>query len=102
MGKHEGREDGEGTQEAQTGTQNVPFVSFPVLLVVLPPLGSSMRKLRLVLTCLLLALVSISAISVDRLKTDVMWLADPAREGRHAGTPGAAAAADYISRQLKD
>src|SRR6185295_6419708 len=23
-------------------------------------------------------------------------------EGRHAGTPGAAAAADYISRQMKD
>jgi hypothetical protein len=60
------------------------------------------KKLRLVLSCLLLALLSISAISVDRLKTDVTWLADPAREGRHAGTPGAAAAADYISRQLKD
>src|SRR5437868_5834728 len=51
---------------------------------------------------LLLALLSISAISVDRLKAHVTWLADPAREGRHAGTPGAAAAAEYISRQLKD
>src|SRR5438876_5551151 len=51
---------------------------------------------------LFLALLSISAISVDRLKAHVTWLADPAREGRHAGTPGAAAAAEYISQQLKE
>jgi hypothetical protein len=51
---------------------------------------------------LLIAFLSISAISVDRLKAHVTWLADLAREGRHAGTPGAAAAAEYISRQLKD
>src|SRR5215510_3679897 len=51
---------------------------------------------------LFLALLSISAVSVGRLKAHVMWLADSAREGRHAGTPGAAAAAEYISQQLKE
>ena len=47
------------------------------------------------------ALLSISAVSADRLKVHVSWLADPAREGRRAGTSGAAAASDYISQQLK-
>src|SRR2546421_10233619 len=51
---------------------------------------------------LFLALLSISAISVDRLKAHVAWLADPAREGRYAGSPGAAAAAQYIAGQLKE
>ena len=46
-------------------------------------------------------LLSISAVSVDQLKAHVTWLSDPAREGRYAGSPGAAAAADYISQQLK-
>jgi hypothetical protein len=50
---------------------------------------------------LFLAVLSISAVSVDRLKTQVTWLADPAREGRHAGTAGAAAASEYISEQMK-
>ena len=59
------------------------------------------RKLSLV-PALLLAFLSISAVSVDRLKAHVTWLADPAREGRHAGMPGAVAAAEYISQQLKD
>jgi hypothetical protein len=60
------------------------------------------RKLSLIVAALLVALFSISAVSVDRLKAHVAWLADPAREGRHAGTPDAAAAAQYISQQLKD
>src|ERR1044071_6714886 len=59
------------------------------------------RKVSVFLGSLLVALLSISAISVDHLKAHVTWLADPAREGRHAGTPGAAAAAEYISEQLK-
>jgi hypothetical protein len=59
------------------------------------------RKLSLVLTALFLALVSTAAVSVDRVKAHVTWLADPAREGRHAGTAGAAAAADYLLAQLK-
>lgn len=50
----------------------------------------------------LAALLCISAVSVDRLKAHVTWLADPAREGRHAGSPGAAAAAEYIAQQLKE
>ena len=60
------------------------------------------HKLYFVVPTLLFALLSISAVSVDRLKAHVTWLADPAREGRHAGTPGAAAASEYISQQLKE
>src|SRR5215813_6737518 len=56
----------------------------------------------LFLLTLFLAALSISAVSLDRLKAHVAWLADPAREGRHAGSPGAAAAAEYISQQLKE
>src|SRR5690242_15052520 len=59
-------------------------------------------RLLSISAALLLALLSISAVSADRLKAHVTWLADPAREGRHAGTPGAAASAEYISQQLKD
>src|SRR5581483_5369081 len=47
-------------------------------------------------------LLSIAAVSADRLKAHVFWLADPAREGRYAGSPGAQAAADYISQQLRE
>src|SRR5215468_10961223 len=47
-------------------------------------------------------LLCISAVSVDQLKAHVTWLSDPAREGRYAGSPGAAAAAEYISQQLKE
>src|SRR5215470_6001301 len=61
-----------------------------------------LRKLLLVALTLVFALSAFSAVSVDRLKAHVAWLADPAREGRHAGTPGAAAAAEYIAQQFKD
>jgi len=37
----------------------------------------------------------------DRIKHDVAWLADDAREGREAGTPGYDAAADYVMAQMK-
>src|SRR5215831_4276212 len=60
------------------------------------------REGLLYIASVVLALLSISAVSVDRLKAHVTWLADPAREGRHAGTPGAAASAEYISQQLKE
>jgi hypothetical protein len=60
------------------------------------------RSLRLVISVLLLAILSLGAVSTDRLKAHVTWLADPAREGRYAGTPGGAAAADYIAPQLKE
>src|SRR5260370_41732780 len=60
------------------------------------------KKLPLLLASLLLALIPLSAVSADRLKAHVTWLADPAREGRYAGSPGAAAAADYIARQLRE
>lgn len=35
-----------------------------------------------------------------RLKVDVAWLADDARQGREAGTPGYDAAADYVAREF--
>src|SRR5438309_8280767 len=60
------------------------------------------KKVPLFLASLLLAFLTLSAVSVDRLKAHVTWLADPAREGRQASTPGAAAAAEYIARQLKE
>ncbi len=60
------------------------------------------KALARLFAALLLAVSTISAISADRLKAHVTWLADPAREGRHAGTPGAAAAAEYIAKQLRD
>lgn len=59
-------------------------------------------KLFVLTASLLIALLTISAISVDRLKSDVTWLSDPAREGRRAGTPGAVAAANYIAGKFKD
>jgi Peptidase family M28 len=60
------------------------------------------KNVRLLISALLLALLTLSAVSADRLKAHVAWLADPAREGRYAGTPGGAAAADYIARQLRE
>jgi len=60
------------------------------------------KKLRLIAATLFLALLTLSAVSADRLKAHLAWLADPAREGRFAGSPGGAAAADYIARQLKE
>jgi hypothetical protein len=65
-------------------------------------LKAKKRERALFVLTLFLALLSISAVSVDRLKAHVTWLADSAREGRHAGSPGAAAAAEYISQQLKE
>jgi hypothetical protein len=60
------------------------------------------KRLPLLIASLLLALLTLSAVSADRLKAEITWLADPAREGRYAGSPGGAAAADYIARQLKE
>src|SRR5882672_5210998 len=60
------------------------------------------KKLSLFLASLLLALLTLSAVSADRLKAHVTWLADPAREGRYAGSPGGSASADYIAQQLKE
>jgi hypothetical protein len=62
----------------------------------------NIRKLSILVAAFVIGLLSISAVSVDQLKAHVTWLADPARQGRHAGTPAAAAAAQYISQQLKD
>ncbi len=60
------------------------------------------HKLSVFLASVLIALLTISAVSVERLKIHVTWLANPALEGRRAGTPGAASAADYIGRQFKE
>src|SRR6266566_4045551 len=60
------------------------------------------RKGILLLVPLLVALLTLSAVSVDRLKSHVTWLTDPAREGRHSGSPGAAAAAEYVAGKFKE
>src|SRR3954469_13023235 len=46
------------------------------------------RRVSLIFCTAVVALLSISAISVDQLKAHVTWLADPARAGRYAGSPG--------------
>jgi len=58
-------------------------------------------KTLALLSCLLAACLAISAIQPDRLRTHVTWLADPAREGRKAGQPGAVQSAEYIAEQFK-
>jgi len=60
------------------------------------------RRFSIAAAALFLALISFSAVSVDRLKAHVTWLADPARQGRQAGTAGADAAAQYISKGFVD
>src|SRR5215469_11373580 len=60
------------------------------------------RRIPIFLAIAVFAFLSISAVSVDRLKSYVTWLSEPARQGRYAGSPGAAAAAEYISQQLKE
>src|SRR5262245_63506795 len=61
-----------------------------------------MRKATKIIALLVIALLTVSAISVDRMKAHVTWLADTAREGRRAGTPGAVSAADYIAGKLRE
>jgi len=58
--------------------------------------------LLVALTALFATLVSFSAVSIERLRTHVIRLTDPATEGRRAGTAGAALAADYISQTFID
>ncbi|MBI4474191.1 MAG: M28 family peptidase, partial [Acidobacteria bacterium] len=60
-----------------------------------------LHKLRILAASVLIALLAINAISVDRIKAHVTWLADLAREGRRSGSPGAIAAAEYIEGQFK-
>jgi hypothetical protein len=60
------------------------------------------RKSLFFIAAVLVALLTTGAITVDRLRAHVTWLADPAREGRRAATAGAAASAEYISQQLRD
>ncbi len=39
--------------------------------------------------------------AAERIKADIAWLADDAREGREAGTPGYDAAAAYVSAEFE-
>ena len=66
------------------------------------PVRSRRERVSVLAIAVLIAFVSTSAVSVDRLKTTVMWLSDPVREGRKAGTPAARAAADYIEARFKE
>src|SRR5262245_44366709 len=60
------------------------------------------RRYAAIVAAALLALVSFAAIPADQLKSHVTWLANSSNNGRHAGTPGAAAAAEYISQRFSD
>jgi hypothetical protein len=40
--------------------------------------------------------------SIERIHSDVSWLADSARQGRRAGTQGAVDSANYIGDQFHD
>lgn len=41
-------------------------------------------------------------VSVQRIRTDVEWLADDTREGRFPGTPGSQASSDYLARRFAE
>ncbi|MCB2106912.1 MAG: M20/M25/M40 family metallo-hydrolase [Rhodobacteraceae bacterium] len=43
-----------------------------------------------------------SLIDAERMKSDVTWLADPAREGRGVGSAGLEASADYITKRFSE
>ncbi|MHA7872366.1 MAG: protease-associated domain-containing protein, partial [Hyphococcus sp.] len=47
------------------------------------------------------ALVDASASAPERLEADVLYLADDARAGREAGTPGYRQAADYVAARME-
>ena len=59
------------------------------------------RRLCVLIAGLLVALLSVSAIRVDRLQAHVLWLASPGVSGRRSGQPGAVKAAQYISDQFR-
>jgi Peptidase family M28 len=60
------------------------------------------RRITSLFVLLLIGVLTVSAISVDHLKTTIAWLADPAREGRHGGSRGAAVSAENIAAKLKE
>ncbi len=45
---------------------------------------------------------TMAATAAARIEADVLYLADDAREGREAGTPGYQAAADYVASRMAD
>jgi hypothetical protein len=59
------------------------------------------RRPPRVILSVLLAFVSVAAISVNTLRKDVDWLTDPTRDGRKSRTTAAAATADYIGERFK-
>jgi len=60
------------------------------------------RKFRLFAPFAVIAALTVSAVSVDRVKATVVWLADPARDGRHAGSKGAETSAEYIAGKMRE
>ncbi len=53
-------------------------------------------------TLFLVSLLSLSAVSVDRIKSTVEWLSDPALDGRKSQSPGASATADYLYERFTE
>jgi hypothetical protein len=60
------------------------------------------RKLYLLTAGLIVALLSVAAIRVDRLRGHVTFLAGPDLAGRRSGQPGAAKAAQYIYDRFRE
>src|SRR5437867_3291776 len=84
------------------GASKISYAPIRVIRAIRGPKKFMRKRLPFLLASLLVALLTISAVSVDKLKEHVTWLADPAREGRHAGSPGAAAAAQYLVGKFKE
>jgi len=61
-----------------------------------------MKRLTLLCLLLILAATVFAQPNEKRIRTDIEYLADDAREGRGIGTKGLNDAADYIAKQMKE
>ena len=59
------------------------------------------RKTLTFIAGLLVALLSVSGVQTDRLRSHVTFLADPSLAGRRSGQPGAVKAAQYVFDQFQ-
>ena len=66
-----------------------------------PSFPMKRRKTLTFIAGLLVALLSVSAVQIDRLRSHVTLLADASLAGRRSGQPGAVKAAQYVFDQLQ-
>jgi len=64
-------------------------------------LDGCVRRLPALVAGLLVALLSVSGVQIDRLRSHVTFLADPSLAGRRSGQPGAVKAAQYVFDQFQ-